>query len=71
MKDFIHAATSGTGGAAITSAATGQLVIAGLTFVCFLGFGVWGAYWKYRDSKAIREAIEAGDLKAAVTIRNK
>lgn len=71
MKDFLQAATSGTGGAAITSAATGQLVIAGLTFVFFVGFGVWGAYWKYRDSKAIREAIDAGDLKTAVTLRNK
>lgn len=71
MKDFLHAATSGTGGAAITSAATGQLVIAGLTFVCFLGFGIWGAYWKYKDSMAIREALKNGDFKRAVNIRSK
>lgn len=71
MKDFINAAMSGTGGATLTSAATGQLMIAGLTFVFFMAFGVWGAYWKYRDSKAIREAIDAGDLKTAISIRNK
>lgn len=71
MKDFVNAAMSGSGGAAITSAATGQLVIAALTFVSFIAFGVWGAYWKYKDSRAIREAIEAGDLKTAIEIRNK
>lgn len=71
MKDFINAAMSGSGGATLTSAATGQLMIAGLTFVCFFAFGIWGAYWKYKDSKAIREAIDAGDLKTAIHIRNK
>lgn len=69
MKEFLTAATSGTGGAAFAGAATGQLYIAGATFVFFVCFGVWGAYWKYKDSQAIKEALKDGDLERALKIR--
>lgn len=71
MREFLTAATSGTGGASFAGAATGQLYIAGATFVCFVLFGIWGAYWKYKDSKAIKKALEEGDLKRAIEIRSK
>lgn len=71
MKEFLTAATSSTGGASLVGAATGQLYIAGATFICFLLFGVWGAYWKYRDSKAIQEALNDGDLNKALRIRGR
>lgn len=55
----------------MVGAATGQLYIAGATFICFLLFGAWGAYWKYRDSKAIQEALNDGDLNKALKIRGR
>lgn len=71
MREVINTLTAGNAGAAATSAATGQLWIAGATFVLFVLFGCWGAYWKYQDSKAIRLAIDAGDIKTAIKIRSK
>lgn len=71
MKEFLTAATSSTGGASLVGVATGQLYIAGATFICFLLFGAWGAYWKYRDSKAIQEALNDGDLNKALKIRGR
>lgn len=68
MKEFINAATATTGGASFTSAATGQLYLAAATFAFFLAFGLWGGYWKYKDSKAIRRALETGDLRSALDI---
>lgn len=68
MREVINAVTSGMGGASFTGAATGQLLIAGATFVLFVCFGAWGAYWKYQDSKAIRRALDSGDLESAVKI---
>lgn len=71
MREVINAITSGAGGATLTGVATGQLAIAVATFLFFVGFGAWGAYWKYQDSKAIRQAIDAGDLHTALKIRGK
>ncbi|UGO53131.1 putative holin [Klebsiella phage vB_KaeD_HazelMika] len=71
MREVINAITSGAGGATFTGVATGQLAIAFATFVFFVLFGFWGAYWKYKDSKAIRQAIDAGDLQTAIKIRGK
>ncbi|QZE50386.1 holin, partial [Klebsiella phage vB_KpnS-VAC9] len=31
----------------------------------------FGAWLRWRDSKALREALEAGDIKTAVKIRSK
>lgn len=66
MREFINAATNASGGGAAISAATGQLYIAGVTLIFFIGFGVWSSWLKWRDSKAIREALEAGDIKTAL-----
>ena len=71
MKDFINAATAGSGGSSIASAATGQLTIAIASFVLMASFGAWGAYLRWRDSKALREALECGDIKKAIEIRGK
>lgn len=71
MKDFLNAATSGTGGASLTGAATGQMTIAIASLVLMAGFGLWGAYLRWRDSKAFHEALERGDMKRAIEIRGK
>lgn len=71
MREVINAVTSATGGASLTGAATGQLMIAGATFILFVAFGVWGAYWKYQDSKAIREALKSGNLEEAIKLNGK
>lgn len=71
MKDFLNVATSGTGGASITGAVTGQTTIAIASFVLMAAFGMWGAYLRWRDSKALREALECGDIKKAIEIRGK
>lgn len=71
MKDFLNAATSGTGGASITGAVTGQTAIAIASFVLMAIFGALGAYLRWRDSKALREALECGDIKKAIEIRGK
>ena len=71
MKDFINAATAGSGGSSIASAATGQLTIAIASFVLMAAFGACGAYLRWRDSKALREALECGDIKKAIEIMGK
>ena len=71
MKDFLNAATAGTGGSALTSAATSQITIAVISMAFMIAFGAWGAYLRWRDSKALREALETGDLKRANEIRGK
>lgn len=71
MRDFINAATMTSGGATISGAASGQLFIgvAGLFFM--IVFGVFGAWLRLKDSKALRRALEDGDIKAAIQIRSK
>ena len=54
MREVINAATASTGGAAVTGAATGQMTIAIISLIALIIFGAWGAYWKYKDSQAIR-----------------
>ena len=71
MKDFLNAATDGTGGSALTSAATSQITIAVISMAFMIAFGAWGAYLRWRDSKALREALESGDFKRAIEIRGK
>lgn len=71
MKDFLNAATSGTWGASITGAVTGQTAIAIASFVLMAIFGVWGAYLRWRDSKAFQKALDSGDFKKAIEIRGK
>ena len=71
MKEVLNTVTAGTGGASFAGAATGQLAIAGATFILFVCFGLWGAYWKYQDSKAIRQALDSGDLPTALKLRGK
>ena len=71
MKDFLNAATAGTGGSALTSAAASQITIAVISMAFMIAFGAWGAYLRWRDSKALREALETGDLKRAIEIRGK
>lgn len=71
MREVINAATASTGGAAVTSAATGQMTIAIISTVAFVVFGLWGACWRFKDSQAIRKALESGDLKTAINIRSK
>lgn len=71
MKDFLNAVTSGTGGASITGAVTGQTTIAIVSLVLMAAFGMWGAYLRWRDSKALRDALECGDIKKAIETRGK
>nr|DAG79244.1 MAG TPA: hypothetical protein [Bacteriophage sp.]DAM11488.1 MAG TPA: hypothetical protein [Caudoviricetes sp.] len=34
-------------------------------------FGIWGAYLRWKDSKALREALDRDDIKEAIRIRGK
>lgn len=69
MKDFINAATMGTGGSSLTSAATGQMTVAVISLLLMAAFGIWGAYLRWKDSKALREALDRDDVKEAIRIR--
>nr|UWG23629.1 MAG: hypothetical protein [Bacteriophage sp.] len=78
MRDFFNYATTGSGGASLTGAATGQITIAIVSLAFMVAFGLWGAYLRWRDSKvlqedsrALREALENGDLTMAFDIRSK
>lgn len=71
MRDVINAITNASGGVTVGGAATGQLIIAGIGLVFMVAFGFWGAYLRWKDSKAIREAIDSGDLRSALKIRGK
>ena len=71
MREFLNAATTGTGGASLTGAATGQITIAVSGLILMAAFGFWGAYLRWKDSKALREALEREDIKEAIRIRGK
>lgn len=71
MKDFVNAATSATGGSSIAGAATGQITIAIISACFMIGFGAWGAYLRWRDSKAFQAALDNGDFERAIKIRGK
>lgn len=71
MRDFINAATTGSGTATIAGAASGQLIIGIIGLVFMIGFGVFGAYLRLKDSRALRAAIDEGDLNTAIKIRSK
>ena len=71
MREFLNAATPGTGGASLTGAATGQITIAVAGLILMAAFGFWGAYLRWKDSKALREALDREDIKDAIRIRGK
>ncbi|QVW27762.1 holin [Hafnia phage Pocis76] len=71
MRDFLNAATSGSGGSAIAGSATGQMTIAIVSALFMIGFGAWGAYLRWKDSKAFQEALDRGDFKEAIRIRGR
>lgn len=71
MREFINAATTGGGGVTAGGVFSGQLLIALAGLVLMAGFGSWGAYLRWKDSKALREALDAGDLRTAIKIRSK
>lgn len=71
MREVLNAATAMSGGASVTGAATGQLVIGIIGLVALLVFGAFGAWLKWKDSKAIRRALESGDLQTALKLRAK
>lgn len=71
MKEFINATASGSGGSAIAGAATGQITIAIVSALFMIGFGAWGAYLRWKDSKAFQEALDRGDLQEAIKIRGR
>lgn len=71
MREFVNAATTGAGGSSLTGAATGQLTIALFSLALMAAFGFWGAYLRWKDSKALREALDRDDIKEAIRIRGK
>lgn len=71
MREVIHTVTSWSGGVTLTGAATGQLMIAAIGLVFMIGFGAFGSWLRYRDSKALRAALDSGDLATAMKIRSK
>lgn len=71
MREFINAAANGSGGVTLAGSATGQLIIAILGLFFMIIFGSFGAWLRWRDSKALRDALEAGDIKTAMKIGSK
>lgn len=71
MKEFLTAATAGSGGSTLTGAATGQITIAVISLCLMAAFGLWGAYLRWKDSRALHEALEKNDIKKAYEIRSK
>lgn len=71
MKEFMNQVTFSTGGGMMVGAFSGEFIIALIGLICMIAFGSFGAWLKYRDSKALREALEAGDIKTALKLRGK
>lgn len=71
MRDFINAATSGSGGSALAGSATGQITIALVSALFMIGFGAWGAYLRWKDSKAFQEALDRGDFQEVMKIKGR
>lgn len=71
MREVINNLTATSGGVTLTSAANGQLIIGVVGLIFMILFGVCGVWLKWRDSQAIRRALEAGDLSTALRIRGK
>lgn len=71
IKDFINAATTGGGGATVYGAASGQLIVGIIGLVFMIGFGAFGAWLRWRDSKALHDALAENDFTTALKIRSK
>jgi len=71
MRDFINSIAGTGGGVTLGGAAAGQLIIAGIGLIIMTAFGAWGAYLRWKDSKALHDALSKGDISEAVRIRSK
>lgn len=71
MREVINSVTTTSGGATFAGAVTGDMMVGIAGLVLMAIFGVWGGWLRYRDSKALRRALEAGDIKEAIKIRSK
>lgn len=71
MKEFVNAATSATGGSSLAGAATGQIAVAIVSAAFMIAFGAWGAYLRWKDSKAFHAALKDGDIEKAIKLKGK
>lgn len=71
MREFINYITTTGGGVTLGGAASGQLIIALFGLIFMVAFGCWGAYLRWKDSKALQEALNKGDIPEAIRIRSK
>lgn len=71
MKEVINTLTAASGGASLSGAASGQLIIGGIGLFFMFIFGVWGAIMSYRSNKLIKQALQNGDIASAIRIKAK
>lgn len=71
MRGVIDQALGMSTGVMGTGVAMGQLIVAIVGCASMIAFGAAGLYLKWRDSKAIRQALDCGDLRRALEIREK
>lgn len=71
LREFSTGGMATAGGVTFGSAFSGELLVSVIGLVIMTIFGVVGLYLKWRDSKAIQQALKDGDLKEALNIRLK
>lgn len=71
MKEFYDAATLGGSGVAMGGGMSDNTIIGITGLIIAVVFGVIATWLRWRDSRALRRALESGDIKEAIKIRSK
>lgn len=71
LREFSNGGMSVAGGVTFGSALSGELIVSIVGLAIMTIFGVLGLWLKWKDSRAIRQALKDGDLKEALNIRLK
>ncbi|AFM76614.1 holin [Escherichia phage phiKP26] len=71
MKHFYDAAALSGSGVAMGGGLSDNTIIGIIGLVIAVCFGIFGAWLRWRDSKALHKALEDGDIREAMRIRSK
>lgn len=71
MREVINQLTAASAGTTVTASASGQMIIAIVGLFFMIMFGFWGAWLQWKNSKAIKAALDSGDLQSALKLKAK
>lgn len=71
MKEFYNAATLSGSGMAMGGGLSDNTIIGIAGLAIAVVFGVIATWLRWKDSQALRRALDSGDIRKAINIRSK